>query len=71
MDVLSDDSDSEVSYNENTKSADMDEGHDTDESDLAKASDSGTDCNKKIKKRIGCETIATKETTGQNSEPGY
>ena len=51
VDVLSDDSDSEVSYNENTKSADMDEGHDTDESDLAKASDSGTDCNKKIKKK--------------------
>ena len=46
MDVLSDDSDSEISNNEDTESADIDEGQDADESDLAKANDSGNDCDK-------------------------
>ena len=47
--VLSDDSDSQVSNNKDTKSGDIDERLDADESDLTKASDSGTDCDKQKK----------------------
>ena len=49
MHVLSDDSDSQVSNNEDTESGDIDEGLYADESDLTKASDSETDCDKQKK----------------------
>ena len=52
MHVLSDNSDSEVSNNEDTESVDIidiDEGQDADESDLTKTSDSGNDCDKQTK----------------------